>query len=193
MTPEWIRREQWVALQAPLKNAPGDRHPSKLAAVVHQFQLECAERYRPVEMLAANGSKHTKTWCNIAVADITDALGCGVPRIVNGHEQRANDMYLWLIGEDGRRAGWWQVSRELAAPLAAIGHPVVACWFNYSGGPGHMALVMPAMDPAPSIEGALQLTTGAVFTAQAGAECWSHAPLERGFGTVKPVLFIAHA
>jgi hypothetical protein len=182
-----------VAVEAPLHNGPGDRHPAKLIEVVRQFHLDDAERYRPEEMLAANGSKHLRTWCNVAINDLTTALECAIPRILpNGHEQRANDMYLWLIGVEGRRAGWWQVSRELASRNAAIGCPVVATWFNDSGGPGHLALVMPAMSPAPNIEGALQLATGQLFTAQAGAERWSHGPLERGFGTVKPI-FIAHA
>ncbi len=119
--------------------------------------------------------KPTDTWCNKFVALVTAKLGAPIPFGKWG--TLANDQIEWL---DAGNDGWYQLPSAQAAQDAALeGKVAVATWFNLSGGPGHIALVLPV--PGPSVR-----------IAQAGATNFNDGSVSNGFGSKLPT-FYAHA
>lgn len=160
---------QWVAVDAPLTNAPGDRSPERLRAVLAQFGVLTSARYRPRAPL---------TWCNIFAWDATRALGCEIPHFVGERPHRrelnANGICEWLVTA-GPQHGWREVSVRAAEMEAAQGHPVVLAWRS--------------PDPRKSGHVAMMLPGGTI--AQAGKRNLFDAPVEAGFGRHAP-RFFAH-
>lgn len=68
---------QWLPVDAPLTNGPGNRSPELLRAVAAQFDVAHNERYRVQVITLPNGRKTLRTWCNIFLADVLLALQCG--------------------------------------------------------------------------------------------------------------------
>ncbi len=170
---------QWLPQKALLLNAPGDRSPEKLTAVVDQFNVAFSPRYRP----SSNAAGIITTYCNIFVWDVTSALCCEIPHWVDratgmpapvgkGFELLANQMPHWLE-HTGKDQGWHRIVTGDALVNARVnaGHPVVALWANPSGAPGHVAVCVPA---PPGKDG--------VWIAQAGKACFALSPIRRGFG-----------
>jgi hypothetical protein len=150
--------------------------PARSAAlyrqVIAQFDVEHAARYQP------HGGA---TFCNIFAADCLDANGCGAftSHWKLGREQTANDMADALTSSAAREHGWTLIDADHARRRALAGFPTVAFWRNPSGGPGHIAAVLPSSPEGP------------IRIAQAGARCFFDEPLEAGFGHL-PVLFATH-
>ena len=177
MTGEWLSPDLSVPVTPPLTSGSACRSPELLRAVVAQFELDAHPRYRARDL---TGDGHPETFCNVALAELTAALGCLVPRILQvGLElrwARANDQVRWL-----RRAGahgWVRCTSDEAQSAAERGHVAVVGWENPAG-PGHVALVVPS-DGAPG-----------VWIAQAGATNFSRGRLGSGFGQL-PVEFFLH-
>lgn len=158
---------QWVAVDAPLTNAPGQRSPEALRAVLAQFSVESALRYRPRAPL---------TWCNIFVWDATRALGCEIPHFVGQRPHRreltANGICDWLEST-GPGEGWREVDAWDAVREAMRGCPVVLAWKNPGKGSGHVAMMLP---------------NGNI--AQAGRRNLWDAPVEAGFGRQQPLFYV---
>lgn len=106
----------------------------------------------------------TTTYCNVFVSDVTSTLGGEFPRMKDGEEIVANDMYDWAAKEQApAETGWYplptggeflparagrQADRvqpgRLAQQLANQGMIVVAIWKNpRRGHSGHTAIVVP--------------------------------------------------
>lgn len=159
---------QWVAVDAPLTNAPGHRSPEALRAVLAQFDVLNAARYQP-----ADG----KTYCNIFVSDATRALGCEVPHWIvdekGERELNANATCDWLLIL-GPQHGWREVGAWDAVREAMRGCPVVLAWQN--------------PNPRKSGHVAVMLENGHI--AQAGRRNLFDAPVEQGFGRHQPRFFV---
>lgn len=169
MTPSWILENIALSLTPPFRGWAGMRSPENLIKVVHQFEVETAERYRKRDL---DGKPGDETTCNIFAADVTDALGCPLPRRV-----LANVIHDWLCGPVASSQGWMKVgSKEEAAELANQGYPVVVAWRNLDGRPGHLAIGVPSTDPGLHI-------------AQSGSTNFSCRPLSSGFGMRQVKLF----
>lgn len=142
------------------------RSPSELLAVIENTRLETNKRYMAADNL---------TFCNLAVHDITSALGCPVPFIL------ANAQVDWLRGTDGQAAGWNSATADEAWAAAQLGCPALAMWKNGTGGHGHAAVL--TITPADGDH--------RIYIAQAGKENFSCRPIERGFGlNLTPEFFV---
>jgi hypothetical protein len=133
-------------------------------AALRQFRVDLAPRYQPRDGL---------TFCNIFISDATLALGCELPHLVDGKEQRMNDLIETVRDSDD----WVQVSDEKhAVAKANDGHPTLVLWHSGGNGPGHGAFVMPQEMP---------ISLAAVKLAQAGATCGYNLSLGGCFGRKK--------
>lgn len=115
------------------------------------------------------------THCNDYVCCFVAALGA--PFAPAG--TLANAQHTWLTDTSHH---WRQVDAVDAAKRADLGFPVVASWFNQTGGHGHIAVVMPASAP------------GHLFVSAAGAKNFVCAPIENSFGLqIHPDFFTTDA
>lgn len=155
---------QWVDYRAPLTNAPGNRSPEALRAVLEQFRVETALRYK---------ARAPFTYCNIFVSDATRALGCEIPHWLDKprRELNANGICDWLEAS----TDWRELGARDAIVEASTGYPVVLAWRN--------------PDPRRSGHVAMMLPDGTI--AQAGKRNLFGAEIEAGFGRLAP-LFYTH-
>jgi len=139
--------EWWRPAKPIITNTPGRRSPDALRAVVEQFNVESAERYRP--------GREGNTYCNIFVWDVTRAMGAELPFYTDretGEPRYHPDtkgakamgaiaMDKWLQ-DHGERYGWQEIDAETAQRHANMGRPVVTT----SGSIGHVQIVVPSKD-----------------------------------------------
>jgi hypothetical protein len=143
-------RSQWKPFKfgdIPIRRPPGT--PLYLAerdAIIAQFRVGDAPRYQPRDRM---------TFCNIFMSDVTLALGCEIPHMHNGVELTVNRTVRELRA--GAFPGWTRVSTPFTGGVTLV------TWFNPSGGPGHVAVVVGAPLPVRPIQD--------VGVAQAGAIC----------------------
>jgi len=139
--------EQWKPAIPAITSSPNSRSPELYRAVIEQFQVGTAERYRPFR----NGS----TYCNIYVWDVTRAMGAEIPLytdpstgepryypdIKGAKSMGATAMDQWL-STYGRSYGWREVDGETAQMYANTGTPAVTT----AGSIGHVQVVCPSRD-----------------------------------------------
>ena len=139
--------EQWRPTSPVVTSDVSARSPGLYRAVINQFQVETAERYRPFR----NG----KTYCNIYVWDVTSAMGAEIPLYTDpetGRPRRYPDtkgaksmgavaMDQWL-GTYGPDYGWREVDAMTAQMHANQGKPAVTS----AGSLGHVQIVCPSSD-----------------------------------------------
>lgn len=167
--------------EAKVTNTQDKRSPATLARVVEQFHVADNPRYQ---------REGKTTFCNIFVWDVTTALGAPIPHWVDAQSNAPADAYApgarelncnawatWLPGY-GARVGWAGVRADDARSAANRGEPCIALWRNPTGGPGHVAVVLPS--PGRDLR-----------IAQAGLRCFEDEPLSHGFGSVYPITFWA--
>ncbi|MCL2151646.1 MAG: hypothetical protein FWH57_01605 [Oscillospiraceae bacterium] len=121
------------------------RSPERYRAVIEQFHVDYAERYKPFR----NGN----TYCNIFVSDVTSAMGAQIPLYTDPLTGQPRDypdikgaksmgavaMDQWL-NEHGATYGWREVDAETAQMSANRGIPAVTT----AGGMGHVQIVCPS-------------------------------------------------
>jgi hypothetical protein len=179
---------EWIPASPALVGGESDRSPEKLRAIIDQFNVETAERYRPHR----NGDD---TYCNIFVWDVTRALGSEIPHYVDAvgapaeypnvsgaREQGAVAMERWLETA-GARYGWREADAETAQRYANAGRPAVTT----AGEIGHTQIVCPSRsgdyDPARG-----------VTVAQAGSRVLNYAYITDVFSQngLKSVRYFVH-
>jgi hypothetical protein len=133
-----------------------DRSPQRYRAVIDQFQVETAERYRP--------GRDGFTYCNIFVLDVVRAMGAHIPHL------GAINMCNWL-GTTGRQYGWREVDAATAQAYANTGRPAVTS----AGSIGHVQMVVPSTTPFSHERG--------VSIAQAGRINTNYAPISTIYGS----------
>lgn len=183
MSGVWLYSAPWLPLTAPITSGTSCRTPEMLERVVAQFGLETATRWQKHVSTRADGSKAVETYCNVALSDLTKALGCEVPRWwqrgANLVQLSANEQQRWLQDE-GPMHGWRPCSVAEAQVRANMGHPAVPTWFNpQPSHSGHVGLFMPDRGEA------------GLFIAQAGMTNFSRGTLSSGFGA-RNVLCFTH-
>lgn len=165
-------KKQWkpfrvedILLVAPTRRENPCAHntAAEYEATLRQFRVDLAPRYQPRDGL---------TFCNIFISDATLALGCELPHLVDGKEQRMNDMIETVRDHND----WVQMNDEYAIAAANEGRPTLAVWHSGGNGPGHGAFVLPQEMP---------ISLAAVKLAQAGAACGYGLSLGGCFGRKK--------
>lgn len=168
---------QYIPVDAPVRNDASARSPDTLRAVAAQFDVESNPRYQRTA---------TSTFCNIAVWDMTRALGAEVPHwiedktVVKGwRELNVNATLEWMEIAGGA-SGWNEVDGAEAARRADAGFPTIVMWKN-PGGHGHIALCLPSKG-------------NGIRIAQAGAHNYFDVPLVSGFPPrCSPLRYFTHA
>lgn len=151
-----------------------NRSASRLLAMAGEHLYRGHARYAPHDV---TGDGKPETFCNVFAQDMAEAMGVLLPR-----NMRANELRAWLLGA-GVKNSWalgtlWERSDAHAGmAMAEQGCFAVASWANPTGGPGHIAVLMPSLGEA------------GVWAAQAGAVCFVRELLQRGFGQIAPDIF----
>lgn len=165
MANEWLHADLTREVNAPLTNLPGERSAEKLRAVVDQFDVENALRYRVRDI---TGDGKPETFCNKFVSGVTRALFAEIPAQFQGRWLDVRGQADWIRRDLGK---WRRVESWLAQAAADKGHPTIALYDPVTpGSRGHVALLVPS-EGRPGI-----------WIAQAGARNFRRAPLMAGFG-----------
>jgi hypothetical protein len=150
------------------------RQRARYMAILDGLQVESNPRYQ-------RGRRgHGETYCNLFVADATQALGAPIPlwTLSDGGARRylrANAMQDWLLTE-GAALGWRRVTDAEAQRAANAGRPAVATWKNSdSAHSGHMAMLRPGPVPVAPERGPR--------IAQAGRHNYRSTEAVVGFGS----------
>jgi len=139
--------EQWKPVTPAVTSDISLRSPELYRAVINQFQVETAERYRPFR----NGN----TYCNIYVWDVTSAMGAEIPLYTDpatgepryypdtkgAKSMGAIAMDNWL-STHGPAYGWREADAKTAQMHANQGKPAVTT----SGSLGHVQIICPSRD-----------------------------------------------
>ncbi|MCL2226450.1 MAG: hypothetical protein FWB97_02330 [Oscillospiraceae bacterium] len=139
--------DAWRPTTPAITSNMSNRSPELYRAVVDQFMVESAERYRP----GRNGN----TFCNIFVWDVTRAMGAEIPHYtdpVTGNPRFYPDIRgarpmgaiatcQWLQTH-GERFGWREVDAKTAQMHANQGRPAITS----AGSIGHVQMVVPSRD-----------------------------------------------
>lgn len=165
---DWLPEDYRVTPHCPLQGVPGNRSGQALWCLVLLHRLDTHPRYQKHDV---TGDGKPETFCNVAAADLTKALGCGLPRLL------ARQQIEWL----GKQRDWWAVNEAEATGRAILGFPVVACWVNPDPErPSHVALGVP---PPAGFAG--------LYVAQAGATNSSRMSV-RSVSKVPPDVIYTH-
>lgn len=162
-----------------LTSTRDNRDATRLVSIIAEHFFRGHARYARRDV---TGDGIDETFCNLLVQDVCEAMSVLVPRGI-----RANTLIAWLGDQAERRAetGWEVVDEHVAQAMADTGQLVVAGWVNETGGPGHVAIVI------PSLEDAGEPRSGDVFIAQAGRVNFTRGTLQQGFGG-RGVTFYGH-
>ena len=124
--PNMIGVKSTLPITPQYTNSEGKRNPDAYDVVINQLNVENNRRYLP---------RKGETFCNIFAQDVTAAMGCPLPR------KCANEIYDWLGGSKGKKAGWKEVTASEAQKRANAGYPTVMSlhWPEH----GHVQMVRP--------------------------------------------------
>lgn len=182
---DWLTPDISLSVCPPLTNNANSRSAEALDAVLDQFDVEHAARYRPRtlaemelerkhlkgdalrEALAALDRRGAKlTTCNVFASDVAAALCAPIPHQLGGKWQDVRDNAKWL------RAGYngWRPCVDHEAQRAAnLGFPAVVVWVPAEG-TGHIAFFTPSHG------------SSGLWICQSGARNYRRCPLMAGFG-----------
>lgn len=147
-----------------------------LLDLVTAMDVESNYAFAAKVVLQPDGTSLHATFCNCYVSTVTAALGCPIP------PKLANKQHAWLKRE-GAKAGWVPCDQSAALHFALRGQPTVAVWTNPTGGPGHIALVVPAPNEADKDD---------IWVSSAGRHNHIACPLETSFGVSIDPEFFTH-
>ncbi|MDR0951714.1 MAG: hypothetical protein LBM18_02185 [Oscillospiraceae bacterium] len=166
----------WQPTTPALTNSESNRSAENLRAVIDQFNVETAERYRPY--------RDGYTYCNIFVWDVTSAMGAEIPHYIDSKTGEiriypdtsgttpldAAGIERWLAGY-GAGYGWREVSAQEAQAAANAGKPAVTT----AGSIGHVQVVCPS-------ENASFDPVRGVTVAQAGSKVYNYTYISNIYG-----------
>ena len=139
--------EFWRPTTPVVTSGISDRNPERYRAVIDQFNVERAERYRPF--------RDGVTYCNIFMWDVTCAMGAEIPHytdpetgapreypdIKNSIQMTARMIDDWLATY-GPAYGWRETDAETAQKHANAGKPAVTT----AGTMDHVQVICPSKD-----------------------------------------------
>ena len=166
----------WRPTTPAITSGEENRSPERYRAIISQFRVETAERYKPFRKGA--------TYCNIFVWDVTSAMGAEIPHytdpetgepriypdVAGAKAMTAVEIDGWLKTY-GAAYGWTQVDAQTAQRYANEGKPAVTT----GGSLDHVQVVCPSKD------GGYDPTRG-VTIAQAGSKVTSYAYITGIYG-----------
>jgi len=169
--------EWWRPTTPVIVSTKENRSAELYRAVVDQFNVETAERYRP--------GRQGYTFCNVYVWDVTRAMGATVPYYSDpvtgapreypaGRDAKVNGaiaMDGWLR-KYGQYYGWREVTPEEAQMHANQGKPAVTA----AGDIGHVQMIVPSED------GSYDPIRG-VTIAQAGSKVSNYTHISSIYGS----------
>ena len=169
--------EAWRPAIPAVTSNMDNRSPGLYRAVINQFNVESAERYRP--------GRNDSTYCNIFVWDVTRAMGAELPLYTDpatgepryypdtkgARSMGAIAMDDWLH-KHGQDYGWREVDAETAQRHANEGRPAITS----AGSLGHVQIVCPSKD------GEFDIIRGATI-AQAGRIVANYTNISSIYGT----------
>jgi hypothetical protein len=168
--------EFWRPAVPAIRSDENNRSPELYNAVISQFRVETAERYRPF--------RNDATYCNIFFWDVTCAMGAEIPHytdyetgepryypdVKGAKGMLAVEIDKWLK-EYGADYGWHEVDAETAQRYANEGKPAVTT----GGSLDHVQVV------CPSRNGEFDPIRG-VTVAQAGSRVTSYSYISAIYG-----------
>jgi hypothetical protein len=173
----WLPEDIAKSVQAPLQGVVGNRCLEAYLATLGQFHVGGHPRYQRRD-IDLDGDLDTT--CNVYLADASTALGCPIPRSLEGRWLRAADQILWLRSEGQQRYGWVPCEKAVAMARALKGRPTVATWLNPEPKQSsHVAFVVP---PPAGLSG--------LWVSQAGRLC-GVMPITKAFGN-RPIAYFTH-
>jgi len=142
-----VPSEAWRPATPAITSTEGTRSPGLYRAVIDQFRVESAERYKPF--------REGSTYCNIFLWDVTSAMGAEIPHytdpetgapveypnIKGAKPMGAIATDEWL-GTYGPEYGWHEADAETAQRYANEGKPAVTT----AGDLGHVQVICPSGD-----------------------------------------------
>ena len=180
--------EAWRPAAPAIKSNEDNRSPELYNAVISQFRVETAERYRPF--------RNDATYCNIFMWDVTSAMGAEIPHYTDPESgepryypdvggakaMTAIEIDKWLKTY-GSEYGWHQVDARTAQEYANEGKPAVTA----GGSLDHVQVV------CPSRNGQFDPIRG-VTVAQAGSRVTSYSYISSiyGAGPLENVTYWIH-
>ena len=158
-----------------------NRDPARLYAIIAEHHFRGFARYARRDV---TGDGQPETFCNLFAQDVAEAMSVLLPR-----NTRANQIIAWLEEQAAEPSitGWEHVDEHTAQAMADQGQLVLVGWVNPTGGPGHIAVVVPSL--AGHQFGTPE--SDDVFIAQAGTTNFTRGLLESGFGS-RAVSFFGH-
>jgi len=158
--------EHWRPTTPAVTSSEEDRSPELYRAVIDQFSVETAERYRPFR----NGS----TYCNIFMWDVTVAMGAEIPHYtdpatgealyypdVRGARSMGAIATCEWLQKHGEDYGWRETDAETAQMHANEGKPAVTS----AGSLGHVQVICPSADGGfDPIRGVTVAQAGSIVT-----------------------------
>ena len=168
--------EAWRPAIPAIKSIEDNRSPELYNAVISQFRVESAERYRPF--------RNDATYCNIFMWDVTSAMGAEIPHytdpatgepryypdVKDTKAMTAIEIDKWLKTY-GPEYGWHEVDARTAQEYANEGKPAVTA----GGSLDHVQVV------CPSKNGEFDPIRG-VTVAQAGSRVTSYSYISGIYG-----------
>lgn len=175
--PPWLSPDISVPVVPPLINTASMRDPRDLEAVIAQFNVDTAERYRRRDV---TGDGRPETFCNIYVSDLTMALCAPIPHRLGAEWQDVAANVRWM--RKGYN-GWLGASETFAQEQANSGHPSVVVYDEPGeAAHGHIALLVPSQGRQ------------GVWITQAGSSNFRRTTLSAGFGRFTPLVrYFTHA
>jgi hypothetical protein len=184
MNPTMTNPNAWEEVTPDLKIGLNERSTKNYLAAVKQFEVETNPRYARGHAKPGIGKE---TYCNIFLWDVTVAMNCEVAHWIDpatgvevpkgkGIELSANGVCDWF-STHSLTFGWMKCGKTKAMERASVGFPAVVLWKN-PGGIGHVAIVLPGTDFC--------------HIAQAGTVNFFDQPLDKGFGSARPLVFYTH-
>jgi len=139
--------EFWRPTSPAIVSSEEDRSPALYRAVIDQFSVETAERYRPF--------RDGNTYCNIFVWDVTSAMGAEIPHYtdpatgearyypdIRGAKSMGAIATCEWLQKHGAGYGWREVDAETAQMHANEGKPAITS----AGKLGHVQIICPSRD-----------------------------------------------
>lgn len=166
----------WIPSDNALTCCPNCRSTKRYLEVVDQFKVDSDPRYVRRDI---TGDDKPETFCNIFATDVAKSMGVLLPHWWMGKELSANYLWFWLH-EHGPDYGWeGPLSPHVAQAQVMVGAFTIAIWHNPSGGPGHVAVVLPVATEDESNP----------WVAQAGAKNYARVKLSSAFPKITPELW----
>lgn len=164
----WLHADYSKPLEPPVRSKPDGRSRLLLIALIWQFSVTRALRWRKRDV---DGKPGDETFCNFFTVAVATAMGVLLPQL------RANELFGWLQGPEAKAAGWEKADAHTAQRVADEGMLAIAVSRNPNG-PGHIAPLVPSLGEPGT------------WIANVGRTNFERGKLEEGFASYVPDFYV---